>query len=248
MKAFLKRYLPKWIHYLYNRIISRRIIARRHSNWFDLEWKKHSKNATLEEWRKVYDLTWSHWEQPDLSTLDIERILRLLDEQCSILDVGCGDGYLLSFMWNGKRKLFGIDISEKALELAKKRLPKDVTLLNGNIEDLPFDDHSFDVVTCTHTLEHVRNLEKSCLELKRVTRNQLIVLVPVQSYLPYTDDYHLHFFSTESELANAFQLPSSLIERYTVPAGQCAYQGDIFFMVWNKNADLSGGPTKSSSC
>lgn len=64
----------------------------------------------------------------------------------------------------------------------------------GNIENLPFEDNSFDVVMATHTLEHVIDFEKAVKELKRITKQTLCVVVPCQRAYYYTLDEHVRFF------------------------------------------------------
>lgn len=80
-------------------------------------------------------------------------------------------------------------------------------LVGGDVmaiaERLPFASNSFDVVTCFHTLEHVRDLGRAVSELRRVARRQLIVIVPRQRRFHYTLDLHLHFFETPEALAEA---------------------------------------------
>lgn len=235
MKKTIKSITPKWLHYLYNRIISKRIILNRHSNWFDVEWKQRANLANEDEWKRIYDLSWEHWSQSDLSESDIKRILSKLPEEGKILDVGCGDGFLLSQIHNGVRELYGVDLSERALALARQRIGYSVQLSQASIDQIPYTDDFFDVVVCTHTLEHVKDLTKAVSELKRVAKKRLLVLVPSQEYLPYTDDYHIQFFPGVENLALALTVPEICIERYSIPAGQCAYQGDVFFMVWDKS-------------
>ncbi|MDR0527945.1 MAG: class I SAM-dependent methyltransferase [Spirochaetaceae bacterium] len=64
----------------------------------------------------------------------------------------------------------------------------------ADITALPFPDHSFDTVLCTHALEHIRNPQKALAELIRVTRKRLIVVVPRQREYRYTVDLHVNFF------------------------------------------------------
>ena len=52
----------------------------------------------------------------------------------------------------------------------------------GDVRQLPFPDKSFDIVTCTHTIEHIINLKQAIDELKRVARKQLIIVTPCQRY------------------------------------------------------------------
>ena len=63
-----------------------------------------------------------------------------------------------------------------------------------NIEDLPFIDSAFDTVVCTHTLEHVLDIERAISELRRVAKKRLIIVVPKQRPYKYTFDLHIHFF------------------------------------------------------
>ncbi|MDZ7363780.1 MAG: class I SAM-dependent methyltransferase [candidate division KSB1 bacterium] len=45
-----------------------------------------------------------------------------------------------------------------------------ITWQQGFAENMPFSDKTFDYVTCCHTLEHVKDLDKAVAELKRVAR------------------------------------------------------------------------------
>jgi hypothetical protein len=73
----------------------------------------------------------------------------------------------------------------------------------ANIENLPFADKHFGIVTCNHTLEHVIHLERAISELKRIARRQLVITVPCQKYYYYTLDLHIHFFPCKSMLINS---------------------------------------------
>ena len=73
-------------------------------------------------------------------------------ERGRVLDVGTGPGYLLiELHWgNPSLELFGLDISHAMVKLAQKNvsgLGIDVRL--GTIQNAPFDDDFFDLVTCT---------------------------------------------------------------------------------------------------
>ena len=50
--------------------------------------------------------------------------------------------------------LYGIDLSEKMLHVAKSKLPEQVKLLLGDSEALPFPDNTFDVVYCNDSFHH----------------------------------------------------------------------------------------------
>jgi SAM-dependent methyltransferase len=230
MKSKLKRILPKFLHHLYNRVISRRKIAGMLGSWFELDWKKKAENANTTTWVDVYDKSWEHWSKQDLSGKDIEKILQSITKGCSVLDAGCGDGYLLANLTDKCSMMTGVDVSSTALQKARKRLGENVLLIQSFIENLPFADDSFDAVVSAHTLEHVKDLDKAVSELKRVAAKSLVILVPRQEYLPYTEDYHLHFFPTEQDLLDRVGIKGARCERYLTGDETTNYQGDVLLL------------------
>jgi ubiquinone/menaquinone biosynthesis C-methylase UbiE len=78
----------------------------------------------------------------------------------------------------------------------------------NTIKRLPFEDKAFDIVTCHHTLEHIKNIDFTISELKRVAKKQLMIVVPRQRYYYYTLDLHLHFFPLEHHLTDLINLPN----------------------------------------
>ncbi len=224
MKKTLRRLTPRPILHLYNRIVSRAKIGRLYGAEFDLEWKRRAKDADLSLWRHTYDSSWENFAQGDLSPFDLEKLGELVPPGVSILDAGCGDGVLLESLAGKNRKLFGIDLSTTALKLATVRLKGGASFTGGMLESLPFQDKSFDVVFTTHTLEHVQNLKAAVSELQRICRNRLVIVVPIQEYLPYTEDYHISFFPTEEDLRRQILLPGATIERSS------GLRGDVWLL------------------
>lgn len=74
----------------------------------------------------------------------------------SALDLGCGTGEMLKLILQEDvgKELYGIDLSEKMLHVAKSKLPDQVKLLLGDSEALPFPDNIFDVVYCNDSFHH----------------------------------------------------------------------------------------------
>jgi 2-polyprenyl-6-hydroxyphenyl methylase/3-demethylubiquinone-9 3-methyltransferase len=72
-----------------------------------------------------------------------------------VLDVGCGGGILTEAMARRSAKVTGIDLSEKALRVARLHLLEsklEIRYEACSVEDL---DGEFDLVTCMELLEHV---------------------------------------------------------------------------------------------
>jgi ubiquinone/menaquinone biosynthesis C-methylase UbiE len=84
------------------------------------------------------------------------------------LDLGVGDGRLAVEIQTAK--LVGADVSQVALDRARKRLPDAELVLVEPDEPLPFADNVFDLVTCIETLEHVRDVQLALSEIRRVLR------------------------------------------------------------------------------
>lgn len=96
-----------------------------------------------------------------------------------VLDVACGEGYgtYLLKKW-GAAKVTGVDISKEALFVARdKFVDKGIKFIEHNVEELPFEDNSFDVVVSYETIEHLDNPEKFLMEIKRVIRGDGIIIV-----------------------------------------------------------------------
>jgi ubiquinone/menaquinone biosynthesis C-methylase UbiE len=90
-----------------------------------------------------------------------------------VLDVGCGNGYVLSRYAGAGANVYGVDITGTAIELTKRRF--EFLHLEGDFrvadaEHLPFADQTFDCVTCMGVLHHVPDTERSVAEIRRVLK------------------------------------------------------------------------------
>lgn len=231
LKKGLKGVLPRSLYHLYNRLISKRIIRRRMGGWFEIDWKQKAADADEKIWLDLYNRSWDNWDEQDLTSEDFRRIGELIPDNATILDVGCGDGYLLSSLRAKTENITGADLSSVALKRAVIRLGSDSNLIQCSAEHLPFRNKSYDVVLSAHTLEHVLHLDRAISELKRVSSDKLIILVPSQEYLPYTEDYHVNFFPKKQDLLDAVGLPQSNCIRYTTSAGEGKFGGDVLLLI-----------------
>jgi SAM-dependent methyltransferase len=100
-----------------------------------------------------------------------------VDKGDEVLDVGCGAGVdtLFSAMMTGPTgKVVGIDLTPAMLKRAKKNLSKtdlkNVAFKEGSVENLPFADEDFDVVTSNGALNLVPDKARAFGEIYRVLR------------------------------------------------------------------------------
>lgn len=83
-----------------------------------------------------------------------------------LLDIGCGTGDFLTHLVQQTHdgRLAGLDL------VPPQQPHPDWTFTEGDAESLPYDDDSFDAVTCLHTLSHITNLPAAMAEAQRVLR------------------------------------------------------------------------------
>jgi SAM-dependent methyltransferase len=118
------------------------------------------------------------------------------------LDLGCGDGSLTSHLEAGA--LTAADVSPVALGRARGRLDPDDRLVELEPDaPLPFGDGEFDLVLCTETLEHVRDVQLFLSEARRVLRpgGTLALTTPAHrafGRMPHPLSPHLRFFTRRS--------------------------------------------------
>jgi SAM-dependent methyltransferase len=101
-----------------------------------------------------------------------------------VLDIACGTGAWLAELAHRGASTAGIDISSRAVEQCRRRLP-DADIREGVAEQLPFEDCSFDLVTCLGSLEHFLDQPRALREMRRVAKPgaTLLILVPNAGFL-----------------------------------------------------------------
>jgi len=112
-----------------------------------------------------------------------------------ILDIGCGDGYMLRKVKDKFQELYGMDISPSRLQEAKKKIeelyPSDISkfkFIEENADEpLPFPDNYFDAIICIAVIEHVYDIFSLVKEMYRVLKpnGYVIAVVPNIGYLKY---------------------------------------------------------------
>lgn len=92
-----------------------------------------------------------------------------LTAEMRLLDVGCGSGAFLDSVRAGVGcQVEGIDISEKAVEVALKSYG--LNIFHGTIAEAPFEDESFDAITAWWYLEHIPNPNEAVAQMSRLLR------------------------------------------------------------------------------
>lgn len=127
---------------------------------------------------RYYD---QRYATPPGAMRDYDLYVRIANAQPGerILDIGCGEGFLLASANRADMAAVGVEISELALRLAARHAPAAHLVCSAG-EALPFPDRSFDLVTCIGTLEHFTDPAQGAREVARILRprGRALLVVP----------------------------------------------------------------------
>lgn len=132
-----------------------------------------------------------------------------VSQGASLLDVGCGGGFLSNALGEKDFTVTGLDISADSLLVAARHdRTGRVRYVHGDAYALPFPDHSFRVVTAMDFLEHVEDPARAIREISRVlqpgglffyhtfNRNPIagLVVIKVVEWLVANTPKHMHLY------------------------------------------------------
>lgn len=84
-----------------------------------------------------------------------------------LLDVGCGAGLALQLAHKRGASVSGLDAAQGFLDIARSRLPE-ADVRHGDVEELPFEDDSFDAITAFNSVQYASDPVQALREIKRV--------------------------------------------------------------------------------
>ena len=119
----------------------------------------------------------------------------------SLLDIGCGDGYLIGQIAKYCEQIEGIDPEQNAILWAERKLQEfsNCRVREGSCYSLPFDSHLFDIVTMSDVIEHIEHPDKSLQEIVRVLRPSGALMLTTPKWRPdrIWDKHHVQEFKPE---------------------------------------------------
>ncbi len=122
-----------------------------------------------EGWQRVaekYDAVWSSLTRQFIPYLiDAAQV----STELSVLDVACGPGYVSAAVKKVGANSMGIDFSRNMAEIASNMFPE-ISFREGDAQQLPFADASYDRVLMNFGLLHLSSPERACAEAFRVLR------------------------------------------------------------------------------
>lgn len=122
-----------------------------------------------EGWERVaakYDSVWSSSTRQFIAPLLDAAGVR---ERMSLLDIGCGPGYVSAAATERGAAPLGVDFSREMVGIARRMFPR-IKFREGDAQNLAFADQTFDRVVANFALLHLTNPERACQEACRVLK------------------------------------------------------------------------------
>ncbi len=104
-------------------------------------------------------------------------VIQILKEACSfrsLADISCGTGEMLRKLaeqYGEELALYGVDLSEKSIAVARRKVPDNVNLQTGDVEHLPLKNGCVDVVLNMHSFHHYPHPVNALKEFGRILKS-----------------------------------------------------------------------------
>ena len=111
-----------------------------------------------------------------------------------VLDLASGEGYGTFLLSRKARKVIGVEIDHDAITHSSTRYAKEnIEFREGSILNIPIDgERLFDVIICFEALEHVSEHDTLMGEIKRLLRDDGILIISTPNKQAYTNDIQFH--------------------------------------------------------
>lgn len=124
----------------------------------------------------------------------------------TVVDLASGEGYGSDLLSNFSKNVFGIDISNEAVDYASKKYKKNnLEFIVGSAFDIPLKSNSVDVFISFETIEHHDKHEEMLCEIKRVLKPNGILIISSPDK---------HFYSDERNYINKFHVKELYYEDF----------------------------------
>jgi SAM-dependent methyltransferase len=135
-----------------------------------LAWRLLGRRAELRFWREaVADGRFAGEDREPFFTHHV-GLERSFYAGKRMLDIGCGPRRSLDWATMASQRV-GLDpLAHRYRQLLGHSATRAMIYVTGVVEQMPFDDASFDVVTSLNSLDHVDDVERAAAEIKRVLR------------------------------------------------------------------------------
>lgn len=170
-----------------------------------------------------------------------------------VLDIASGSGYGTNKLAKHAKKIYGVDINKDAIKYSKNNYQtKNTEFIQGSATKIPLKDKTVDIVISFETIEHIEDYSKFMQEIKRVLKDDgiLVLSTPNDIEFPENNHFHVHEFKY-NELQKLVKKYFVNIENYY----QATWTYNAIFPEYKLSSDWEGkittinaAPIKKSKC
>jgi len=158
--------------------------------WLKILQKGTISSSNLYRFEKLYHVN-DPWEMSSKKEQNrFSETNRIIQEELmwvgSLLEIGCGEGHQSEYLTNICNKLYGFDVSKKAVERARIRCPE-CTLTVADIDTYKPEQEKFDLVVAFEILYYVKDIPAALERMNELGNKCMISFY--QSGSCILDDY-----------------------------------------------------------
>ena len=178
-------------------------------------------NQPVSSWSKF---VWDYKYRQNLVTLIMQYSMG-----GAVLDIGCLQGqYIQKLRSVGFKGVYkGVDISPDFIEVCKKYNPAEQFEV-GDVHEIKEKNETWDMVVCSHVLDHLYYLERPLWEIFRVSKRIVVLSIMYATHdteVHHDHDFINHFYS----LADIFG---------TIPGGWKPIKSNTFHPEWDAKVNI----------
>ena len=143
-------------------------------------WAEKLENKKDKDWDKAAPGFYKRTRNDDYQDALFDKLI--LDENDTVLDVGCGEGSVTIPIAKRVKKVIGIDSSPKMLEYLEKRAEdnsiSNIDTILKPIEEIAYDEiGDVDVVVCSRSLNGIIPIEEVLSELDKIANKYVFITI-----------------------------------------------------------------------
>lgn len=164
-----------------------------------------------------------------------EQALKMLPKNCTLLEVGCGDGYFLEASKERCLTSEGIELNTKAVDKARAKGLQVSELTIQNFTES--NKKKFDVVCCFQVLEHIYDVHSFITSMLQCLSHQGMLIIAVPNNNPYLFKHDQdHFLNLPPHHAGLWNIQSltNLEKFYPIKVSKIMYEPLVELKLWYK--------------
>ncbi|MGP1598701.1 class I SAM-dependent methyltransferase [Peptoanaerobacter stomatis] len=135
-------------------------------------------NNDIKEFFNIKASNWDNESKADDNLLKAIFEITGIKNNMKVLDIGCGTGVLFgSLLKYVPSEIVGVDISDKMLEIARKKYGHFDNIKFKNMDVLELDENDFDIVYIYNAYPHIMDVEKLKSKLKQICKSGARIVI-----------------------------------------------------------------------